>query len=503
MAVSEAQSENATGILLALAALFLLLHVAVGGRYGFHRDELATLEDARRLATGYVAYPPLTPFFGRISLELFGTSLRGFRFFAAFAQAVTVVLTGLMARELGGRRTAQIVAALSAGIAPVALASGALMQYVAFDYLWWILAAYLLIRLLSRDEPRLWLLIGAVVGLGMLTKYTMSFLVIGMLVGLLLTDARHYLKSRWLWLGVALSLLIFLPNLLWQIHHNFISLDFLKSIHARDIRWGRTRNFLPDQLKVATSLFTLPLWLAGLFFYLRAPEGERFRMIGWMFVVTLCIFIVARGRGYYLAPAYPMLLAAGAMRGEQWLQTLTPRGSQVARAASYAVLIAAGVIAAALVLPLAPVNSTWWQAANNVDGDFREEIGWQELVAEVARIRNSLPEAERAHAGILAANYGEAGALTLYGPSYGLPRVISGINSFWAYGYGDPPPQSLIVIGVGEKYRKENFDDCEVVGRVWNRYGIANEEMEHPEIYFCRKLRQSWPDFWNDWRYYG
>jgi hypothetical protein len=158
---------------------------------------------------------------------------------------------------------------------------------------------------------------------------------------------------------------------------------------------------------------------------------------------------------------------------------------------------------AAIVLPLAPLGSGWWAFADKVDGDFREEVGWPELVAEVARIRDSLPADERARTGVLASNYGEAGAINLYGPAHSLPRAISGINSFWAYGYGDPPPQTLIVLGLGKEYRDEYFQSCELAGHVKNPYDVHNEEAEHPEIYVCRQLRRSWPEFWKDFRYYG
>jgi 4-amino-4-deoxy-L-arabinose transferase-like glycosyltransferase len=492
-----------TALLLLIAAVFLILHIAVGNRYGFQRDELATLEDARHLATGYVAYPPLTPFLGRISLDLFGTSVRGFRFFAALAHAIIAVLAGLMARELGGRRFAQVVAALAVVVSPVSMASGALMQYVAFDFLWWVLTAYLLIRLLRTGNAVLWLPIGVCIGLGMMTKYTMAFFVVSIVAGLLLTDARRYLASHWLWIGVVASLLVFLPNLLWQIHRGFISLDFLHHIHARDVRIGRTKNFLPEQLYIPASLFTIPLWIAGLFFYFRSPEGRRYRMLGWMFVVVLLIFVVAKGRGYYMAPAYPMLLAAGAVVEERWIHKLSPRQGAVLRVSTFAALALGVIFAVAVTLPLAPINSRWWQIANKVDGDFREEIGWPELVGEVARIYNSIPPSDRTSTGILAANYGEAGAINLYGPAYNLPRAISGINSFWAYGYPTPPPTALIVIGMGDEYRNEYLSSCQVVGRVTNPYGILNEETEQPDIYLCRQLRQSWPDFWKDFRYYG
>ena len=236
-----ASSDLAVLVLWATAGV--LLHTVTNGQYGFHSDELAILDDARSLAWGYVAYPPLTPFLARIAFILFGPSLIGLRLFAAVALGLVLVLTGLMARHLGGGRQAQIVAALAAAIGGVAFSAGTLFQYVSFDYLWWVAAAYFMVRLLASDDPRWCLAVGAAIGLGMLTKYTMMFLVVGIAAGFLFTPARRYLRSPWLWCGIALAFVIFLPNFLWQIRHHFVSLDFLKSIHARDIRLGLTDTF--------------------------------------------------------------------------------------------------------------------------------------------------------------------------------------------------------------------------------------------------------------------
>lgn len=487
-------------ILVYLALATVVVHLLTGGQYGFHRDELATLDDARHLTWGYVAYPPLTPFFGRLSLELFGTSLAGFRFFAAAAQAVALVLAGLMARELSGRRGAQLVAAAAA--LPFCLGGGALMQYVSFDYLFWVLAAYFVVRLLASDDPRWWIGIGAAIGLGMMSKYTMGFLVAGFVAGVLLTGARQYVRSRWLWYGVAVSLVIFLPNLIWQAQHGFVSLDLLRDIHERDIRIGRTQEFLPDQLKL--TLLAFPLWMAGLCFYLFSRTGRRFRALGWMYVVPLLLFVIAKGRGYYLAPAYPMLYAAGSVWGEQWLASMRRSWAVALRTMVWTALAADVVVAAALTLPIAPVNSGWAKVAFRINGDFHEEIGWPELVETVAHVRDSLPQADRARLGILAGNYGEAGAINLYGARYGLPRAISGINSFWQRGYGTPPPETLIVVGLSRRFLDRNFSACEVMGHTWNRYGVENEETrDHPDIFVCRGLRQSWPEFWKNFRYFG
>ncbi len=493
-----------TFILFALALGVVLLHTLTNGQYGFHRDELATIDDARNLSWGYVVYPPLTPFLARVALTLFGTSLRGARFFSALAQAISLVLSGLMARELGGRRLAQIVASLAVAVAPMALASGALLQYVAFDYLWWVLTAYFVIRLLRTDDSRWWLAVGASIGLGMMTKYTMIFLVAGIAAGVLLTTARRYLKSPWLWAGVGVSLLIFLPNLIWQIQHDFISLEFLRHIHQRDVRGGFNKTFLLDQFLMAANLVTIPLWVAGLLFYFRKPEGQRFRMVGWMVAVPFLLFMFAQGRGYYVAPVYPMLLAAGAVVEERWLASLSVGAARACQAFTLAALIAGGAAVAAVALPVAPVRTGWWKLAARVNRDLREEIGWPELVAEVARVRDALPPDDIGQVAILTGNFGEAGAIDLYGPAYGLPRAISGINNYWERGYGDPPPQVLIVVGLSAQYVNQLFDSCKLAGHLTNKFNVVNDETrDHPYIFVCRNLRYDWPEFWNHFRYYG
>lgn len=499
MAASDSIWLGDTALLIYLALVTVIVHMLVGHRYGIHRDELATLDDARHLAWGYVAYPPVTPFFGRLSLILFGPTLPGFRLFAALAQAVALVLTGLMAKEMGGGRGAQLVAAF-AGV-PFCLGGGALMQYVSFDYLCWVLAAYFMVRLLVSGDPRWWLAIGASIGFGMLSKYTMGVFAVGIVAGVILTDARKYLRSKWLWYGVTLSILIFLPNLLWQAQNHFISVDFLKHIHARDIRQGRTKNFLPEQFEM--TLLAFPLCLAGLYSSFLAPAGKRLRAIGWMFVVPLVLFVILKGRSYYFAAAYPMTYAAGSVWGESWLASLNRGWAVTLRAVALLILAVDMAIAAAIALPLAPVHSKWWDVSSKIQGDFVEEMGWPELVETVAQIRDSFPPEQRAKIGILAANYGEAGAVNLFGPKYGLPPAISGVNSFWARGYGDPPPDTLIVLGHSASYLARNFASCRLAARPWNRFGVENEETGYPGIYVCSALKKPWPEFWADYRHFG
>jgi 4-amino-4-deoxy-L-arabinose transferase-like glycosyltransferase len=483
--------------LFAIALSTLLLHFLTGNRYGFNRDELSLLDDARHLAWGYVAYPPITPLFARLALLLFGTSLPGFRFFSWLVQAIAVVLTGLMARELGGSRRAQFIAALAA--VPFCLGGGALMTYISFDYLCWVLAAYFVLRLLKTGDARWWLVIGAALGFGMLSKYTMGFFTLGIVGAVFLTDARRFLRSKWLWLGVAIAILLFLPNLFWQSKHHFVSLDFLHFIHERDIREGQTSGFLPDQVELA--LLAFPLALAGLYFYFFTKNGRRFRMLAWMYAIPLALFLIAKGRGYYLAPAYPMLYAAGAVFLDDWLASLQASRAKALRIAIFAALLLDIAVAIAFALPTATVGSPWWQFAIKVNGTLREEIGWPEFVETVAKIRDTLPAEDRVRLGILAGNYGEAGALNLFGPDYGLPRAISGVNSFWERSYGDPPPETVIVVGFPREWADSQFASCQLAGHPWNRYGTANEEtIEDPDMFLCRGLREPWPAFWKNFQ---
>jgi hypothetical protein len=330
----------------------------------------------------------------------------------------------------------------------------------------------------------------------------MLFFATGLVAGVLLTDARRYLKSKWLWCGVAASLLIFLPNLIWLAQHHFVSLDFLRIIHARDIRIGRTQGFLVDQLRL--TLLALPLWVAGLYFCLFSAAGKRFRMVGWMYVIPLLLFVIAKGRGYYLGPAYPMLYGAGGVWGMHWLASISRGKALTVQALAWTALAVDIVFIGAVLLPMAPINSPWWNVASRINGDLREELGWPELVETIAQIHKALPAQARAEVGILAGNYGEAGAINLYGGRYGLPQAISGINSFWARGYGNPAPQTLIVVGVPVRFLEQNFSACQLAGHTWNRYGVENEETrDHPDIYVCRGLRQSWPDFWKNFQYFG
>lgn len=488
------------GFVLTVAAVITILHLATNNRYGFHRDELQFLADARHLDWGFVAYPPLTPFLEHLGLSIFGLSMVGLRMFSVFGQAIALIVTGLMARELGGGRLGQSLAVFAVALSPLPLFNGTEFQYTSFEFLWWVLIAYCVVRLLRTDDPRWWLGIGFFLGLGLETKYSIVFYIAGILGGMVFSRARRFFVSPWFWAGVGIALLIFLPNLLWLIRHNFISYQFLQHIHARDVGEGRAEHFLDYQFWLCVNLFSTPVWLLGLVYYLRSA---RYRMLGWMYLIPLALFFFGKGRFYYMAAAYPMLLAMGAAAIERW-SAARPRWLRYSLASVlFAGVTVCGGYVAAILLPLAPEGPLRDFALKN-NGDLREEFGWNELVRTVAGIRDSLPPAQRNSVGILVGNYGEAGSIEMFGPAYHLPVPISLTNSAWLRSYPASPPATLIVVGFSREQVDGRFSNCRLAGHNGNAEGIRNEESQyHPDIFVCGPPLLPWPEFWRRYQSFG
>jgi hypothetical protein len=405
-----------------------------------------------------------------------------------------------MARELRGGRLAQITAALAMATSGLPVFEGTEFQYSSFDYLWWVLIAYCVIHLLRTENPRWWLPIGVFVGLGLMTKYTILFFIAGILSGLVLTPARRFLQTGWFWCGVAIALLIFAPNFIWQLRHGFISEHFLQHIHIRDVRQGRANGFVKDQFIICANLAAAPLWIAGLVGFLR---DRRYRMLAWMYLVPLALFVIGKGRGYYLAAAYPMLLAMGAVVGERWVASMKRPWRLAVEGLFFTGLAAWGLLAYAILVPLTSSGPLKQFALKN-NGDLREEIGWDELVRTVAGIRDALPPEQQASVGVLVGNYGEQGAVEILGPPYHLPLPISMTNSAWLRGYPAMPPSTLIVIGFSREAADRAFTSCRLAGHNGNSEGVKNEESQsHPDIFVCGPPRQPWPEFWQEYQSYG
>jgi 4-amino-4-deoxy-L-arabinose transferase-like glycosyltransferase len=496
--LSTRRADNAA--LFAIAAAVTLLHLLTNSRYGFHRDELQFLSDARHMDWGFVAYPPFTALVERIGMALFSLNMVGLRLFSVLAQAAAVIVTGLMARELGGRRLALVTAALAVALSPIPLFEGTEFQYTTFDYLWWVLIAYFTIRLLKSDNPRWWIAIGIAVGLGLETKYAIVFFVAGLLVGLVLTRARRYFINPWFWAGMAVALLIFLPNFIWLVRHDFISYHFLQHIHARDVGEGRADGFIKGQFLGCVNLFAAPLWIVGIVAFLLNP---RYRTLAFMYLVPVAFFFFAKGRSYYTAGVYPMLLAMGAATCERWLGFLPRWGRRATQSVFFIGLTAYGALIIAGWVPLASSGPLRTFALNH-SGDLREEVGWDELVRTVAQIRDSLPPDQQAHLGITTGNYGEYGAIDILGRAYGLPEPIGTTNSEWLRGYPTQQITTIIALGIRPEEADQLFTNCRIAGHNGNSEGIHNEELDdHPWIFVCGPPRKPWSEVWKEHKDFG
>jgi hypothetical protein len=223
-----------------------------------------------------------------------------------------------------------------------------------------------------------------------------------------------------------------------------------------------------------------------------------------MFVLTFVLFVVAQARSYYLGPLYPALLAGGSVMWERWVETSTRKWALTVQSVTWFLVLSSAVLSFALFTPIAPINSALWNTTGKIQDNFKEEIGWTDLVGTVARVYDSIPVNERAGTGIIVGNYGEAGAINLLGQKYGLPFTVSGTNSAWYRSYPENNPQTLIAVGLDDDFLKEHFERCELVAHNSNPYGVVNEESrDHPDIYLCHHLLQPWPEFWKDFQRFG
>ncbi|MGI8613973.1 MAG: glycosyltransferase family 39 protein [Nocardioidaceae bacterium] len=477
--------------LAALAAAVTALLVAVSGGYGYHRDELYFLACGRHLAWGYPDQPPLVPLLARVMSTVWPDSLVALRLPSALATGAVLVLTGLLARELGADAAGQLLAAGCLAVSALLLAVGHLLSTATIDLLVWTALSWLVVRILRGGDERGWLLVGLVCGVGLLANNLVLFLAFGLFIGVLIAGPRRVLASRWLWAGAVLAIAVWAPNLVWQATHGWPQLELGRAIAAGSSGTSKPRLlFLPFQL-VLISPVLVPVWGAGLVRLLRDPALVRVRCLGWAYPVLALVFLLTGGKPYYLGGLYPALLAAGAVPMMSWLR----RGGSRLRRVLLPALVLSAAVSVVLMLPVVPVADLHATPIVDINYDAGETVGWPLFARTVAAAYESLPAAQRVDAIVLAGNYGEAGAIDHYGPGLGLPPVYSGHNG---YGLWGPPPDTggaTIAVGIPRKRLDRLFGTVQLAGSIDNGVGLDNEEQGTP-VWICRDQLSSWARSW-------
>jgi hypothetical protein len=502
-----------------IAAVYLVLHLATATRYGYFRDALYYLACAEHLALGYVDQPPLIALLGWIARHTLGTSLPALLLWPALAGAARIVLVAAFARELGAARFGMTLAAALAATPAVWWIIDHQFGMNAFETLLWTASAFVILKLIKTQNPRFWVLFGIVAGIGLENKYAIAIFGAALLAGLLLTRERRILLTTWILVGGAVALLLFLPNLIWNIRHQWPFFELMHNVRAT----GKDVILPPGQYLMQQVLMmnpvSFPFWFAGLLFYLFANAGKVYRAFGWAFIITIAFFMITHGKDYYSAPAYAMLLAGGAVATERWLTSQRMRAHRLRRRilmATCFIWLFAGVgLLLPMVLPVLPIETfIRYQASLPIKGAktersfigatlpqyYADEFNWPEMVAKVAQIYHSLPPDEQSRTAIFAHNYGDAAAIDFFGPQYGLPKAISGHQNYFLWGPRHYTGEIVILIGEREAEVREEFESVTVAATQNNPYAFWYETQP---ILLCRGLKWNLQTGWSsvkNWR---
>jgi 4-amino-4-deoxy-L-arabinose transferase-like glycosyltransferase len=515
----------ASGMLIVAAITLakLLFHIYFNNRYGYFRDEFNYMSCGDHLAWGYVDQPPLIPLLSHFSRTVLGDSLRAIRFIPALASSLLVVQTAMLAREFGGRRFALLLTAVAVVIAPQYLSNGSLLGTNCLEPNLWMGCAYFAILAIKRDNPRYWLWFGVVAGLGLQEKYSIAVFGFGLVVGLLLTEQRRTFLNPWIWLGGLVAFLIFLPNLLWNIQYHWPFVELMRNIRAegRDVILPFPEYLFQQILLV--HFLAAPIWLAGLCALLFSARLKPYRALGWCYLVCFSVFFVLHGKIYYLAPVYPMLLAAGAVVIESAIEGWEPVGTEPTRSrlawlkpVLVIILLAGGAYLAPIVIPVFSPDSflaytrtlpfklpvtEHSHARAALPQWYADQFGWEEIVAETARAWNRIPPNERRDCGIFAQDYGQAGAIDFLGRHYGLPPALSGHQTWFLWGPRGYSGNCMIVLDDARERLDELWERVEYVGTsADNPYALEKQI----DVFLCRgakfgTLAQLWPQL-KHWR---
>lgn len=502
-------ATRATPLVALLAMLYVAAQFATGWRYGLFRDEFYYLACADHLDWGYVDHPPLSIAVLAGVRALLGDSLFAVRLVPALLGAGLIVIAARIAGELGGGRFAQALTALCVLVAPQFLGQGSYYSMNSFDLVFWALAALLVARIARTGDARLWLPLGVVLGLALLNKIGVLVFGAGLAVGLVVTPLRRHLRRPHPWLAAAIATALAAPYVLWQVRHEWPTLEFMRNAAEHKIATLTPWRYFTAQLPEIHPLNAL-VWLVGLGWLLASHAGRRWRALGVIYVVAFVVFALQHSKPYYLGPAYPMLLAAGAVALEGW----TSARATWLRPAFAGALGVTGALIAPLVLPVLPVETLVAyqralgqapatqenQSLGALSQFFADRFGWHELTAAVVSVYEALPPEERAGVRIVTRNYGEAGALRYYGRAHGLPRAVSQHNNFYLWGPGPGDARVFIVVGQSAESLRDSFASVQAAARVEAPYAMPYET-RHP-IHVCRGLKRPLMEAWQRGRHY-
>ena len=480
----------------AVAASVGGLLVALSGRYGYHRDELYFLACGRHLAWGYPDQPPFVPLLARVMSELAPGSLVVLRLPSAVAMAGLLVVTALTSRELGADRSAQALATAVMATSGLLLGAGHLLSTTTFGLLAWAVVLWLVVRILRGGSDRLWLAVGAVVGVGLLDNALLAFLLIALAVGVLVAGPRDVFTSRWLWLGALLAAALATPYLVWQARHGWPQLAV-----AGDIATGGSGTSEPRWLLLPFQLLMLgpwlaPVWVVGLVRLLRAPALRPVRAVGLAWPVLAVLFTALGGKPYYLGGMFPVLVAAGAQPVVDWVRRGRHRAAVVT--AAFVLDLPAFVIA----LPVVPAGDLHRTPIVDVNYDAGEMVGWPAYVRQIASVYHEAA-AGTGRAVVVTDNYGEAGAVERYGPAVGVPGAFSGHNGFWWWGPPDAAPDvPVVAVGVDRDLLERTFTSVRLATRLDNGLDVDDDEQGRP-VWLCRGLRGTWEAVWPEFKSIG
>jgi Dolichyl-phosphate-mannose-protein mannosyltransferase len=495
-----------------IAVVCFLLHLVtnVTGAYGFFRDELYYIACSDNLAWGYVDQPPFSIFLLKLSRILFGDSLAAIRIVPILMHSATIVVAGMMVKEMGGQRFAVFIACLVVALSPIHLGMSLIYSMNSIDIFLWSLVFYIIIKLINTENQFLWIWLGIVLGIGLLNKISLLFLGSGIFVGLIITNRKSFL-TRGPYVAGAIAALLFLPYVIWNITHDFAHLEFIKNASAGKYSGLNAFSFIKDQLLFLNPIST-PLWISGLLALFLFEPLKKYRIIAFIYVTALAILLVNKtSKGEYLAPAYASLFAAAAVFVEQ---KLTRNYLYWIRFAYPALLITTSVFLMPMVLPVLSVDryisysktigiepsSSEGKELSDLPQFYADMFGWREKAQDVAAVYNSLSEAEKTDCAIVSSNYGRCGAIDFFGKRYGLPKSIGTHNNYWLWGTREYSGAIVVILGGTLEDHVDDFESVMLAGVSTCTHCMPYEN--NVNIFLCRGLKYNLKDVWIHEKHY-